>query len=520
MKINIKNNCSLESSKLNPHMKKFFTANKKIWKNTQCSQYHTERANVILIEGYLGAAGPNYLMRTGAIAKAIEEKRGYVPVVLVNDDIAIELYSSFGITNFIKLRNVKTTIGQKLKCFYKTIMFLFTNPTMKDLIQLEYKGINIGSKVYDELLHGKNIYTVNKINLHCLRILYNSFLILEKYKNVFQSYRVKTLVATHDMYMQYGLLVVSSVINKTPVVLTTDSELSLIKNSKDIFMHQRWHNSINNILLRCNNEKLIQQAKEDLNRRFEGKADLLSRQAFKSKKHYGKDELKEILNIKNDYPIAYIFAHVFIDAPHCSEMNIYRDYYDWLLDTIQICDKIDKVNWIIKTHPSGDVYGETNYLDKMLADTINKNMYCLPDDFSTASLIESADIVITCQGTVGIEMSCMGIPVIVCGRPFYSGFGFTLDMKNKEDYYEHLRKIKTIRRLNTAQIQKAQAVYGAWKKTEISDDIIITDEVLKKVWGYEGKQDINRAFVLAAKNMLHTSPREMNVYKRIKNMLS
>lgn len=69
---------------------------------------------------------------------------------------------------------------------------------------------------------------------------------------------------------------------------------------------------------------------------------------------------------------------------------------------------------------------------------------CLSDDrflrldIDIRDAIEASDVVLTHSSNVGLEALLLGKPVMVLGRPIYSGRGFTLDLNGPEDLTKHL----------------------------------------------------------------------------------
>ena len=56
------------------------------------------------------------------------------------------------------------------------------------------------------------------------------------------------------------------------------------------------------------------------------------------------------------------------------------------------------------------------------------NVHLVEPRTSTLELVERAAGVVTISSTVGLEALMLGRPVMTVGRPFYSGYGVTLDL--------------------------------------------------------------------------------------------
>ena len=63
-------------------------------------------------------------------------------------------------------------------------------------------------------------------------------------------------------------------------------------------------------------------------------------------------------------------------------------------------------------------------------------------------------------GTAGVEFAALGvIPSILAGVTYYSGFGFTIEPKNRDEYFRTLNSIEKIGRLTKAQQDIARWVF-------------------------------------------------------------
>ena len=146
------------------------------------------------------------------------------------------------------------------------------------------------------------------------------------------------------------------------------------------------------------------------------------------------------------------------------------------------------------------------------------NIFYVPDDFNTASIQETADVIITCQGTVGIEGGCMGIPVIATGKPFYAGFGFTLCPETRSEYYEMLHRCNSLKRLSDENIKMAMAVMGAFNRVKDDDKTIIDDEVCE-YGGYGKETDMERTYDKIIKNLDGFLYNEIPLYNKVKELI-
>jgi hypothetical protein len=181
------------------------------------------------------------------------------------------------------------------------------------------------------------------------------------------------------------------------------------------------------------------------------------------------DEVRKQIGLDPNKKTAVVFSHIIWDATFFFGKNLFADYEEWLVETIKIAYANTAVNWVIKLHPdlfsrwglSGSDDGAT--LLEVMA--LKKELGPLPDhirvlapktDISTFALMGLTDYCITVRGTIGIEMSCFGIPVFTAGTGRYSSLGFTIDSNNRAEYLDKLRRIHEYPRLTAEETTLAR----------------------------------------------------------------
>ena len=186
-----------------------------------------------------------------------------------------------------------------------------------------------------------------------------------------------------------------------------------------------------------------------------------------NKKIFSKIELKKILGISNDNKICVIFTHIFDDATFFYGKDLFESYEDWLKNIIYKIKELNNINWIIKVHPANMLKSnyslEEKLLDRIIKIIPNHIKIVRPNTpINTFSFFGSIDYGLTVRGTVGCELACYGIPVITAGNGRYSGEGFTIDPKSKEEFYKYIENLGKIEKLNKHKINLAQVyTYGS-----------------------------------------------------------
>lgn len=185
------------------------------------------------------------------------------------------------------------------------------------------------------------------------------------------------------------------------------------------------------------------------------------------KKNQTKDEIVTSLGLDPTKKTAVVFAHIFWDATFFWGEDLFEDYEDWFVQSLQAAAKNTNLNWIFKTHPANLVKDQRDgYKGERVESTAIKNTLGeLPDhikliepehEVSTFSLFESIDYCLTVRGTVGMEAASFGIPVITAGTGRYDQLGFTHDHENPEAYLDTLSHLENIEPMSDDEIELAR----------------------------------------------------------------
>lgn len=173
-----------------------------------------------------------------------------------------------------------------------------------------------------------------------------------------------------------------------------------------------------------------------------------------------RNELINKYKLNPNKKIVLVMPHIFADAPHGNIGMIFRDYMDWLKETCLRLDKNNNINYVIKEHPSADLYNEQGILKKSIED-IGLGNKMLESNINTKSFFDLIDVVVTCTGTAGMEFPCFGVPVLLASKTPYCLFPYIRYPDKKEEYMNEIDNIHTYNKLSENDIKKAKAIYYA-----------------------------------------------------------
>jgi hypothetical protein len=480
----------------------------------------------VLVEGHLAEYGPNYMFRTALAAKAVEQAVGGADVVVVVDGYshqwrtAHECYRSFGIKNWIYLGRHFILLAPLLLTLslFRALLSFIKLRTPRDVIELRHGRIKAGDLIYDQVLRSTKSPTIRSVGFSIFFNLVRSWYYYQQYELLFRGNRFSFYIATHTAYPQYGLLCRVALANGVKVLETTDIQMSLyshIDHNKLPTYHQGIHDSIKNTFdADCAElEYLEEGARKNLEKRFNSELDQIDALKAYSGKVYDREALLTELGVSTGKKIGFVLSHVFVDSPHLSSSMLHNDYHDWFVSTIDCCAKSEGIIWVVKPHPSSTLYGEQGMVESLVKETGAKNLFICPADLNTRSLASCADVVVTVHGTAGLEFSCLGIPVILAGTPFYAGFGFTHEPASLALYEETVQAAASLESLSSEKVKIALRVFGIWEKVFDWNNPIITSEVLAHVWGNGTERDLSKAFEILTGNLKSTDPRQLKLWE-------
>jgi len=233
--------------------------------------------------------------------------------------------------------------------------------------------------------------------------------------------------------------------------------VNLNRASIDINLVNYYYNQYKNSKINVPKKKIINRIKKNL-----GIENVQTLGLIKSKKSNlyfdSKKYIREFFNWHDKKPIVLILCHNLVDGNYVNRWNLFKDNIDWLENTLKKIKLNKSVNWIIKPHPSEAFYNSKVGTHSIVEKFINKkdnNIKIFPTNHNLKNIHKIVDLVITSHGSCGHEYSALGIPVIICGDTYYKGFKFNIEPSSKKEYYDLLKNISKIRKLNKTQIEKS-----------------------------------------------------------------
>lgn len=416
--------------------------------------YRSERAGERKLLTFLASNDTYVTSLTLKFAKACADAAGADVVIIPNilrKTLVVKLIKSFFPERVYNLLFVMFITF--LVRFPAILTCVFGCHSGAKVLLISIEGVVVGPHIYDYLLTKCSVSSIDKVSLKM------RFLIILELTYYFSSKRIieaeeSPLVLLPDNAYRQGMIFEYCKEN----LVECFAGLSMTEFS--IFFYRTKDDYENHC--RTPSRDLIERAVTDTKFKANAKAYLDSRtrgegqqhdviRAFSSqKRNINSASLIDSISISNHKPIVLVAAHIFRDAPHGYPNTMFRDYTDWLVQTCTALSKNENVNFIVKEHPSAELYNEQGEVHRVLSD-IGLQNHLISSDINTGSLISIVDVLVTCGGTAGMEFACSGVPPLLAANPPYSKFGFTHNSNSIDDYLSKLRSCQSFGRLTSEQ---------------------------------------------------------------------
>jgi len=416
----------------------------------------------ILVEGFLDV--PSYLVSAATIARAINDVKNYEPIAIISNNLiknneVKKIFNSYGIKNFIDIKSHRFNIFIILKAAIATLKVYIGFSNFDMFINYKLNDIKIGDLIYDTYIKQDNRYSKLELwSLSFFKELMKSHFKFYLYTHFIEKYNFKYIVLSHNCYVAGGMLARIGSKHGSKVLASASTKVKCYHNYNDIFTSIVTPSK--GIIKHIINKHLYKKTDELLKERFAGDIDQQGAiNAYKNKKKYSSKELCKKLSLNPSYPTVFIISHVFSDGPHAYGNILFRDYYQWFIETIKFINNIRNINWVVKPHPGAYAHNEAGQVEQLVRELKLNNIHLAPSDLSTACVFNISKTIITVAGTVGFEAAAFGIKPIIAGEAPYSDFGIACEPKNKVEYFSILKNINSISSLNEKEIIIAKSLF-------------------------------------------------------------
>lgn len=296
--------------------------------------------------------------------------------------------------------------------------------------KLKINGILVGDLIIDSYLRFRPKPYFEPSDPFVLYLIFKVISMLRALENEFDKISPDAIFTTYTTYIEHGVPVRFALMRNIPVYALANRHQVGAEITKEYPFHSVNGEGYLRTFENCRDRlKALNAAQTLLNDRFSGKID--SAISYMERSAYSE---KDTVSINVDGHFC-LFLHDFYDSPHCYHDFVFRDYWDWTIQTLDFCIE-NHVPVCVKPHPNNVS------LAKLDIKVLQERYPSLTFVDATVSVRQLADAGITCGisagGTVAGELAYFGIPTIGCVRSSHHEFNFSLNSLSKSQYFGHI----------------------------------------------------------------------------------
>jgi hypothetical protein len=162
-------------------------------------------------------------------------------------------------------------------------------------------------------------------------------------------------------------------------------------------------------------------------------------------------------------PLVGMLTNVAWDAQLHYPANAFRNMLDWVIKTIAYFAKRPEVQLIIRVHPaevSGGIASRQPVVQEIerAFPSMPGNVFVIPPEsrISTYAVMEACNAVIIYGTKTGVELTSLGVPVVVAGEAWIRNKGVTIDATSAEHYFQVLDRLPYRARMSVDTIARAR----------------------------------------------------------------
>jgi hypothetical protein len=169
------------------------------------------------------------------------------------------------------------------------------------------------------------------------------------------------------------------------------------------------------------------------------------------------------IGLDRSKPVIGLLTNVTWDAQLHYPANAFPNMLDWLVRTCEYFATRPDLQLLIRVHPaeiSGFPPSRQPVLGELRArlPQLAPNVIVVPpeSDMSTYALMSLCNAAIIYGTKMGVELTSVGVPVIVAGEAWIRNKGLTHDAKTPADYFKLLAELPFARRVEGEQLARAR----------------------------------------------------------------
>jgi FkbM family methyltransferase len=269
-------------------------------------------------------------------------------------------------------------------------------------------------------------------------------------------------VLHHGIYVPQG--VTAAVLRQHDVAITTwhvaYRKKTFIFSHGDTYHHTLMEEPVGTWLNMAWTSEMERQIVAYLNSRWHGTDDWIhfNRNAVFESEAFAKETGADLAK-----PTIGMLTNVMWDAQLHYPANAFPNMLAWAIHTIRQFERRPDLQLVIRVHPAeitGTIPSRQRIADEIarVFPILPSNVFIVPPEskLSTYALMTQCNGVIIYGTKTGVELTSMGIPVIVAGEAWIRNKGLSLDAQSVEEYDRMLDELPFPARLPPEAVQRAR----------------------------------------------------------------
>lgn len=412
------------------------------------------------------------------LAKALQ-LRGLTPVIAI-DPLAVRArlyFRGFGFRDFVSFERFGTRADEN-EVRAEAAAWMAGSRSFRDLRELQYRGVHVGRHVLGTvsrmLRQGTPDLADPRVRAMLERLLPAAMRTVRRTERLVATARPEMALFLERGYTPYGEVydvLLNAGVNVVQWVGSHVNESLVFRRCTPENRHDHPFSLSDETWDEVRRHRLTEMEDAILRREFGDRyrdGAWFNRQRLQDGKRVkAADEIRRQLGLDPEKKTAVVFSHLLWDATFFFGTDVFDNYEQWLVETVRAACRNPRLNWVVKLHPANvwKVRREDPNAEFVEERVLREQIGPLPPhvklvrpetDINTYSFFQLMDYCLTVRGTIGMEAPCYGIPVVTAGTGRYSGRGFTLDSRDREEYLARLARLETVPPLAPAEIELAK----------------------------------------------------------------
>lgn len=450
---------------------------KNIKKRYFVKQVKFSNDKIILVD--LLISNIDYIITNLLIAQELQRltNKSVQCIVYQKDYKARLIANQFGFNKFIFFE--KERFYKSFFYFLKSILIFNKIDTEKKFYNLKFKDIEIGKISLEHFYRfHKNLYNKNE-NFYKVLCLSNSFLFFNFIKkNILAKNKIGYLIMGEHQYLPNRMIFNLLLKNKVKIFKRAGSNFDGIRvrafnKYSERYSHlQKYSKKLSNYFIKEKSKDKFLLKKLFIKQR---KTNDIGKETTWAKKAKSKKTKIDSVFFNSDKKYVLVLPHVMIDGIFFAKWKIYKTPYDWFVETLKLIKNIKEVNWIIKAHPSENLYYTNLKTKNVFFKYIKQNenhIRFIENNTDIKKLEKNISSVVTFNGSGGYEYPSIGIPCITTAETRHAHFKISKSVKSIKEYKFALKNINKIKKVSQKQKEKAKIFWFTRFGVNVNFDVL------------------------------------------------